>query len=57
MVTPPQKVIETHRDHMWSSPHATQVSLIPSRAHPRHHWVISSARLWSILGPLGHYDL
>ena len=30
----PQKVIETHRDHMWSSPHATQASAIPSRAHP-----------------------
>ena len=30
----PQKVIETRRDHMWSSPHATQASAIPSRAHP-----------------------
>ena len=41
-----QKVIKSHRDHMWSSPHAIQASSIPSKAHPHHHRVISSGKLW-----------
>ena len=51
----PQKVIETCRDHMQSSLHATRVSQIPSREHPRLAQMINSVRLQQNQGLPGHH--
>ena len=47
----PQKVIETCRDHMWSSPHTTQKYSDLPPGHPHHAQLISSGRFWDIKGP------